>query len=92
MGKDKSEGGQEARPHTTTLDPVTSPPIQVGDIVRIKTRNRTGLIDEARDREWEGTGIVIDTMEMEDGFCYYECAFGMEINWFQDLTLEVLRN
>jgi len=29
-------------------------------------------------------------MEMEDGFYYYECAFGMEIDWFQDLELEVV--
>jgi hypothetical protein len=42
--------------------------------------------------EWEKTGIILDAMWMDDGFYYYECAFGMEINWFQDLELEVVTN
>jgi hypothetical protein len=36
-------------------------------------------------------GLVIATMEMEDGFSEYEVQFEHGSEWFSDLELEVLQ-
>ena len=62
--------------------------LRIGSIVQLKLHSKARVA--VTQPEWEKTGIIIDVMEMEDGFYYYECAFGMEIDWFQDLELEVV--
>lgn len=37
-----------------------------------------------------GIGLIIDVMEMDDGFFEYEVQFTEERYWFTDLELEVI--
>ena len=63
--------------------------LRAGDIVRLVANNAKLPMGC---KEWEKTGIILDSMEMNDGFYYYECAFGTEIDWFQDLELELVES
>ena len=65
---------------------------RIGDIVRLKitkpaTRSRLGPIPPL----WAGTGIILDIMEMADGFPMVEVCFEQAIEWFQDLELELVQ-
>ena len=69
---------------------MNSPPrmIRVGDIV--KPRPGNGV------RVWHPsftdsiTGIVIDEMEMDDGFFMFEVLIGNEVFWLDSIELELL--
>ncbi len=64
--------------------------MKVGDLVRIKKPRFIPQHEVSRDKEGYH-GIIIDCIEMEDGFYEYEVLFeSQEIDWFQDLELEVL--
>ena len=61
--------------------------IRVGDIVMASSGNGV--------RNWHPdiggcTGIVIDEMEMEDGFFMFEVLIGSDIYWFDSVELKLL--
>lgn len=64
---------------------------RIGDIVRLKIYNNKTLAIEIAplDEEWARAGIILDVMEMPDGFYMIEVNFGTSIEWFQDLELEL---
>ena len=55
--------------------------IRVGDIV--KPRPNTGACGCC-------AGIVIDEMEMEDGFFMFEVLIGTEVFWLDSIELELM--
>ena len=55
--------------------------IRIGDIV--KPRPGTGACGCC-------TGIVIDEMEMEDGFFMFEVLIGNEVFWLDSLELKLM--
>jgi len=66
--------------------------LRVGDIVKLKIsdaklRERLGPVPSI----WDGTGIILDIMEMADGFPMIEVCFEQAIEWFQDLELELVQ-
>jgi len=66
--------------------------LRIGDIVRLKItdtklRARLGSVPSI----WSGTGIILDIMEMADGFPMIEVCFEQAIEWFQDLELELVQ-
>ena len=61
--------------------------LNIGDIVRLKVRKMEGTLPE----EWTKPGIILDIMDMTDGFPMIEVCFGASIQWFQDLELELAR-
>jgi hypothetical protein len=64
--------------------------MKVGDFVKVKKPSFIGK-HEARARVHHGHhGIIIDAIEMEDGFFEYEVLFENEVDWFGDLELEVI--
>jgi len=58
--------------------------LNIGDIVRLRVRKTEGVLPE----EWTRSGIILDIMDMTDGFPMVEVCFGTSIQWFQDLELE----
>ena len=64
---------------------------RIGDIVRLKIyANKAIAIDTPLDEEWTRPAIILDMMEMTDGFYMIEVNFGTSIEWFQDLELELV--
>ena len=68
---------------------MSSPPrmIRIGDIVKPGIGN--GI------RQWHpdirgSTGIVIDEMEMDDGFFMFEVLIGSEVFWLDSIELELM--
>ena len=62
--------------------------IRVGDIV--KPTNGNGV------RQWHPdlsgcTGIVIDEMEMEDGFFMFEVLIGSDVYWLDSIEIKLVR-
>ena len=58
--------------------------LSIGDIVRLKPSHKNAGL-------WDGeSGIILDIMEMNDGFPMIEVAFGVSIEWFPDLELELV--
>ena len=58
--------------------------LNIGDIVRLKHSYKIDYL------LWMGSGIILDIMEMNDGFPMIEVAFGTSIEWFPDLELELV--
>ena len=61
--------------------------IRVGDIVMASSGNGV--------RKWHpdignNTGIVIDEMEMEDGFFMFEVLIGNEVYWLDSIELKLV--
>lgn len=61
--------------------------IRIGDIVEPIPGN--GIRQFHRDLS-ECVGIVIDEMEMEDGFFMFEVLIGNEIYWLDSIELKLL--
>ncbi|HIE84038.1 MAG TPA: hypothetical protein EYQ00_09435 [Dehalococcoidia bacterium] len=66
--------------------------MEVGELVKIRNHAMSKLegviyFSGTADR----IGLVIATMEMEDGFSEYEVQFEHGSEWFSDLELEVLQ-
>ena len=61
--------------------------IRVGDIVRPIPGN--GIRQFHKDLS-DCTGIVIDEMEMEDGFFMFEVLIGNEIFWLDSIELQLM--
>ena len=59
--------------------------IKVGDTVTLAGLPST----QARGLYFEGPGIVLDVIEMEDGFPMFEVMFGCSIEWFEDFDLKL---
>jgi hypothetical protein len=63
--------------------------MKVGDLVMVK--KPTFIPNEELKRERQGDhGVIIDALQMEDGFWDFEVLFENEVDWFSDLELEVL--
>ncbi len=63
--------------------------LRVGDLVRVKKPPFIPNGEEGRENEgWHG--VVVDFLEMEDGFVEVEVLFENEVDWFSDLELEVI--
>ena len=59
--------------------------MKIGDLVKVKKGSRELVITEIP----ATPGIIIDTLEMDDGFNEYEVMFeDWGIGWFSDLMLE----
>lgn len=60
--------------------------MRIGDLVMVKASSKASFAVSPN-----ATGIVIDSMEMDDGFSEYEVMFeGWGIGWFSDLMLEAV--
>jgi len=56
--------------------------MKIGDGVRTRDSARLCVGDEI--------GLIVDTLEMDDGFTEYEVTFADDRGWFSDLELEVI--
>ena len=66
--------------------------MKVGDLVKIKRHAMSKLEGVVYfSRELNRIGLVIASMEMEDGFSEFEVQFEHGSEWFSDLELEVLQ-
>tara|TARA_Y100001937_G_scaffold114212_1_gene163714 strand:+ start:52 stop:231 length:180 start_codon:yes stop_codon:yes gene_type:complete len=55
--------------------------VKYNKLVRIKTKEKT----------FQGKiGIVLDSMEMNSGYIWYEVMFDNERHWFDEINLEVI--
>lgn len=63
--------------------------LNVGDIVALRHPGAHLSDFEARDRL--NSGIILDIMDMADGFPMIEVCFGTTIQWYQDLELELVQ-
>ena len=63
--------------------------VKVGDLVRVK---KPPFIPKGEyGREKEGLhGVIIDAVEMDDGFYEFEVLFEHDVDWFSSLELEIL--
>ena len=68
---------------------LSQPPrmIRVGDIVMASSGNG---VREFHPDLGGNTGIVIDEMEMEDGFFMFEVLIGSDVYWFDSIELKLL--
>lgn len=57
--------------------------IRVGDIVRPRAKDVCECCEGI-------SGIVIDEMEMEDGFFMFEVLIGSEVMWLDSIELELI--
>ena len=63
--------------------------MKVGDLVRVKKPPFIPGNEMGRPREGQH-GIVIDMLEMEDGYFEIEVAFKDDVDWYSAYELEVL--
>ena len=64
--------------------------MRVGALVIVKKPSFIPPNEEGREREGHH-GIVIDSLEMDDGFYEFEVLFeNGVVDWFNDLELEIL--
>ena len=64
--------------------------MKIGDFVKIKKPKFINKIDGPGRMQEGKSGIIIDCLEMSDGFWEFEVLIGHEVDWFNDLELEVL--
>jgi len=62
--------------------------IRVGDIVKPTAGNG---IRQYHPEFPDATGIVIDEMEMEDGFFMFEVLIGSEVYWLDSIELKLVK-
>ncbi len=65
--------------------------MNVGDLVLVKKPRFISPEDGGREKEGKH-GIIVDILEMEDGFFEYEVLFENEVDWFSDLELKKVVN
>lgn len=63
--------------------------MKVGDYVKVKKPRFISPDEGAREREGQ-LGIIVDCLEMADGFLEYEVLFENVVDWFCDLELELV--
>jgi hypothetical protein len=63
--------------------------MKVGDLVKVKKPEFIPNGEEGRERQGDH-GVIIDALQMEDGFWDFEVLFENEVDWFSDLELEVI--
>jgi|TARA_R110001583_G_scaffold5598_7_gene30077 hypothetical protein len=61
--------------------------MKVGDLVKIKKPPFIPGAEEGREREGQH-GVIIDALEMNDGFYEFEVLFEDDVDWFSSLELE----
>ena len=66
--------------------------MKIGDLVKLKKHVSIDLWGPGGSiRRDDGSGIIIDTIEMHDGFNEHEVMFeSWGVGWFKDLELEVI--
>lgn len=62
--------------------------MKIGDYVKIK--NTLDLNRNGDERLVGKTGIIIDTIILDDGFPSFEVMLEDEIGWFDDIELEIV--
>jgi len=63
--------------------------LKIGDFVKVKKPHFISPESEGREREGQ-LGIIVDCLEMEDGFFEYEVLFENVVDWFSNLELEIV--
>lgn len=56
--------------------------VKHGELVKINTTSIPGIVDKV--------GLVLDSVEMNTGFLWYEVMIDNERHWFNELDLEVI--
>jgi hypothetical protein len=59
----------------------------IGDVVVVSP----SMEDVIKDPFDDLTGLILDQMEMSDGFFMYEVLLGNEIHWFDQLELKLAK-
>jgi len=62
--------------------------LKINDLVRIKTNPGLG----GNNPDCKGLGVIMDCLEMDDGFYEYEILFADGIiEWYSDILIEAIQ-